>query len=38
LVVHIFGLSRHPNNSLGQTDDWMNEIYPLRVAAYNIMI
>jgi hypothetical protein len=26
------------NCSLGQTDDWMNEIYPLRVAAYNIMI
>jgi multimeric flavodoxin WrbA len=30
--------SCYPNYSLGQTDDWMNEIYPLRVAARGIMI
>jgi multimeric flavodoxin WrbA len=28
----------YPNYSLGQTDDWMNEIYPLWVAAHGIMI
>jgi len=30
--------SCYPNYSLGQTDDWMNEIYPLWVAAAGIMI
>lgn len=30
--------SCYPNNSLGQTNDWMNEIYPLWVAAHGIMI
>jgi multimeric flavodoxin WrbA len=30
--------SCYPNYSLGQTDDWMNEIYPLLVAAHGIMI
>ena len=30
--------SCYPNYALGQTDDWMNEIYPLWVAAYGIMI
>jgi multimeric flavodoxin WrbA len=30
--------SCYPNHSLGQTDDWMNEIYPLWVAAHGIMI
>jgi multimeric flavodoxin WrbA len=30
--------SCYPNYSLGQTDDWMNEIYPLWVAAQGIMI
>ena len=30
--------SCYPNYSLGQTDDWMNEIYPLWVAARGIMI
>jgi multimeric flavodoxin WrbA len=30
--------SCYPNYSLGQTDDWMNEIYPLWVAADGIMI
>ena len=29
--------SCYPNYSLGQTDDWMNEIYPLWVAAHGIM-
>lgn len=28
----------YPNHSLGQTDDWMNEIYPLWVAAHGILI
>jgi multimeric flavodoxin WrbA len=28
----------YPNYALGQTDDWMNEIYPLWVAAHGIMI
>jgi multimeric flavodoxin WrbA len=27
-----------PNYSLGQTQDWMNEIYPMWVAAHGIMI
>jgi len=30
--------SCYPNYSLGQTDDWMNEIYSLWVAAHGIMI
>jgi multimeric flavodoxin WrbA len=30
--------SCYPNYSLGQTQDWMNEIYPLWVAAHSIMI
>jgi multimeric flavodoxin WrbA len=30
--------SCYPNHSLGQTDDWMNDIYPLWVAAHGIMI
>src|SRR4030088_2461487 len=30
--------SCYPNYSLGQTDDWMNEIYRLWVAAHGIMI
>lgn len=30
--------SCYPNYSLGQVDDWMNEIYPLWVAAHGIMI
>jgi multimeric flavodoxin WrbA len=30
--------SCYPNYSLGQTNDWMNEIYPLWVAARGIMI
>ena len=30
--------SCYPNYSLGQTDDWMNEIYPLWVSAHGIMI
>jgi multimeric flavodoxin WrbA len=30
--------SCYPNHSLGQTQDWMNEIYPLWVAADGIMI
>lgn len=30
--------SCYPNYSLGQTDDWMNDIYPLWVAAHGIMI
>ncbi len=30
--------SCYPNHSLGQTGDWMNEIYPLWVAAHGIMI
>ena len=30
--------SCYPNYSLGQTQDWMNEIYPLWVAAHGIMI
>src|ERR1700709_2258998 len=30
--------SCYPNYSLGQTDDWMNEIYPMWVASHGIMI
>jgi multimeric flavodoxin WrbA len=30
--------SCYPNYALNQTDDWMNEIYPLWVAAHGIMI
>jgi multimeric flavodoxin WrbA len=30
--------SCYPNYSLGQTDDWMNEIYPLWVRAHGILI
>ena len=30
--------SCYPNYSLGQTDDWMNDIYPLWVAARGILI
>ena len=30
--------SCYPNYSLGQTHDWMNEIYPLWVAAHGVMI
>jgi hypothetical protein len=30
--------SCYPNHSLGQIHDWMNEIYPMWVAAHGIMI
>ena len=30
--------SCYPNYSLGQTQDWMNDIYPMWVAAHGIMI
>lgn len=30
--------SCYPNHSLGQSQDWMNEIYPMWVAAHGIMI
>jgi len=30
--------SCYPNYALGQVDDWMNDIYPLWVAAHGIMI
>ena len=30
--------SCYPNHALGQTNDWMNEIYPMWVAAHGIMI
>jgi multimeric flavodoxin WrbA len=30
--------SCYPNHSLGQINDWMNEIYPMWVAAHGIMI
>jgi multimeric flavodoxin WrbA len=30
--------SCYPNYSLGQTDDWMNDIYPMWIAAHGIMI
>jgi multimeric flavodoxin WrbA len=30
--------SCYPNHSLGQTHDWMNEIYPMWAAAHGVMI
>ena len=30
--------SCYPNYSLGQTHDWMNEIYPMWIAAHGVMI
>jgi len=30
--------SCYPNHSLGQTQDWMNDIYPMWVAAHGVMI
>ena len=30
--------SCYPNHAMGQTQDWMNDIYPLWVAAHGIMI
>jgi multimeric flavodoxin WrbA len=30
--------SCYPNHSLGQTQDWMNDIYPMWVAAHGIML
>jgi multimeric flavodoxin WrbA len=30
--------SCYPNHALGQTQDWMNELYPLWVAAHGILI
>jgi multimeric flavodoxin WrbA len=30
--------SCYPNHSLGQTPDWMNEIYPMWVAAHGVML
>jgi multimeric flavodoxin WrbA len=30
--------SCYPNNAIGQTNDWMNEIYPKWVAAHGVMI
>jgi len=30
--------SCYPNHSLGQQNDWMNEIYPMWVAAHGVMI
>jgi multimeric flavodoxin WrbA len=33
-----FPCSCYPNYSLGQTQDWMNEIYPMWVAAHGVMI
>ena len=30
--------SCYPNHSLGQVDDWMNEIYPMWVKAHGVMI
>jgi multimeric flavodoxin WrbA len=30
--------SCYPNHSLGQVDDWMNELYPRFVAAHGVMI
>lgn len=30
--------SCYPNHSLGQTQDWMNEIYPMWVEAHGVMI
>ena len=31
-------MSCYPNYALGQTHDWMNEIYPLWVAAHGILL
>lgn len=33
-----FPCSCYPNYSLGQTQDWMNDIYPMWVAAHGVMI
>lgn len=33
-----FPCSCYPNHSLGQTSDWMNEIYPMWVAAHGVML
>jgi len=33
-----FPCSCYPNHSLGQVNDWMNEIYPMWVAAHGILI
>src|SRR6185436_3378067 len=33
-----FPCSCYPNHALGQTGDWMNEIYPKWVAAHGVMI
>ena len=33
-----FPCSCYPNYSLGQTHDWMNEIYPLWIEAHGVMI
>lgn len=30
--------SCYPNHAIGQTEDWMNEIYPMWVAAHGVMI
>ena len=30
--------SCYPNHSLGQTQDWMNDIYPMWVAAHGVML
>ena len=30
--------SCYPNHALGQVDDWMNDIYPMWVAAHGVMI
>src|SRR5215813_11838556 len=30
--------SCYPNHALGQTNDWMNDIFPMWVAAHGIMI
>lgn len=30
--------SCYPNHALGQVDDWMNEIYPMWVAAHGVML
>ncbi|NML05136.1 flavodoxin family protein [Sphingomonas sp. G-3-2-10] len=33
-----FPCSCYPNHSLGQTHDWMNEIYPMWIRAHGVMI
>jgi len=38
MVLCHWPCSCYPNYSLGQVHDWMNEIYPLWVAAHGIMI